>query len=1751
MRTSKHIICCILSIVMVLGVFANGFAYAEPSEIDLFQFIQDKYVLQVGEERILTAYIANSGKADSFEFSMSSSASSFVATDESSVFSAVLPVSAPIIGKIKAISPGEAFVSISCSNGASKTCHVIVLDNNPWSADGNMIEGRGETTPSGNDWWAEAIGAYDAWAYVDAHRNELADVTVGIIDNGFDTKHEELDGKMRPLEGYGQNSPADHGTHVAGIIGARNDDKGIRGIADTARLTCVDTNNYNAIQAIEEMIQNDVRVINNSWGFTTYTLDGWIDKVLKKNDTWQWLSILVSESTGLSSDFKKYAEAVEQARFETAIKTLETVITLLLVRDDKEFLIIQSAGNGLDNGGRGIGVDSRNSGSMSAIDESLFNLLSEELRENLAEVGITYQTIDDHIIIVGAVTNNRNESQYKLRPSSNYGDNVDLCAPGEEIVSTVTEHDDTDPKRTSPELDGLIYGEMSGTSMAAPMVSASAALVWQVNPDLTAAEVKDILVSCNRYGAVGVTGEDAGRTYPMLNVGLAVEEAARRKSSRNETDALEQNPSEAAPEVQPPTDSKMHHYQVFENGISSWTEAEQYCESLGGHLATISSEEENSYIYQLMLDSGYTSAYFGLTDSESERTWRWVTGEPLTYQNWAIHEPNSENPNEDYAMFYYKFTDGTWNDGDFGGKTVSGGIAFICEWDDTRYNYPQENQETIVIEPQPSPNDNLASESGLLASGTCGADGDNLTWKLYDDGRLVIEGTGDMADYLFQEAYPLETAPWLMTRGAYRQVDTLLIANGVTSIGNNAFASYYWDKLTNVVVPDSVTIIGKNAFAFLSNLENVTLPASLSYIGEYAFGETGLTDVYYAGSEAEWNAVKKSGEPIFGYLQPPTIHFQSISVVDNTEPFAEQELLAILESNAGHSMDEYVFVDMDHDGTKEIVGVYADQSHKLQLWYCSSDGSRCSLVSSQDELDYYFLDVLEAGSETHVALNISLMVGTNRGFVIVRLDNKNPTLIQSRGGGAYYDGAIRMTDEGDVAVTVEDYDGSLYQGMLLGHTWKDTFLFFDGNAYKEYGAIQLLEDEYLQFQNAQTIKEAIAAEVTQSDTSYLEFSYFFRANGIIHIQCNNHKTNGDIDYLYYTVRYTGAELNPDIGTSNWGQMYPSMSPFEAVFPDSLPANSNSATNDAVQEHASTSENAASITQQKSEQELLSVLEAHAGHSMDKHILVDMNHDGTLELIGGYLDFSDIPVHVWYCSSDGSECVNFNRGRRAIDNYALELSVLNFETESHIAVNSYVSETSGSSSCIIGIREGHPCIIAELNGDVYQNEYADVVFNASNKPESYYDASFDFFNSHGYTVSYLFYDSGEYREYSAVEISENEFLAFQDAQTLKGIIQSEQTGNNTTGIDFTYYIRDNGILQVQCVVHESNGSYLNCFYTVHYVGHVLNLKSIQYSLGFVGSGISDLPLYQGKDGASQINAEVIIAPVQSDSSYQTGIEIIPSEYPFSSAKSIYGAALLDGYNYSVEEKVHIIGETYRNRKVDGKYQAGYASKTNSNNETGYTLSFYYADDLVYYAEVIQGKSILVKLYYWNGELIGCRDYRSDGSLYYFGSSVVASIAHEFQNVYQIGSGGTQYVQTQQNQRSPQTQPITLPASAKSIYGAALQDGNNYSVEDKVKIIGDTYRNRKVDGKYRDGYASKSNSNNETGYKLGFYYGDGLVYYAEVIQGNSILVKLYYWNGQLIGCRDYRGDGNLYYLGSSVLDSIEREFGSVYAIGMNTY
>ena len=85
-------------------------------------------------------------------------------------------------------------------------------------------------------------------------------------------------------------------------------------------------------------------------------------------------------------------------------------------------------------------------------------------------------------------------------------------------------------------------------------------------------------------------------------------------------------------------DGTKHRYQIFK-GVRTWKEAKVFCEVLGGHLATPTTDEENQFVYRFMRDSGYLTAYFGLSDEKRVGDWIWVTGEPFEYTNWHRGEP--------------------------------------------------------------------------------------------------------------------------------------------------------------------------------------------------------------------------------------------------------------------------------------------------------------------------------------------------------------------------------------------------------------------------------------------------------------------------------------------------------------------------------------------------------------------------------------------------------------------------------------------------------------------------------------------------------------------------------------------------------------------------------------------------------------------------------------------------------------------------------------------------------------------------------------------------------------------------------------------------------------------------------------------------------------------------------------------------------------------------------------------------------
>lgn len=109
--------------------------------------------------------------------------------------------------------------------------------------------------------------------------------------------------------------------------------------------------------------------------------------------------------------------------------------------------------------------------------------------------------------------------------------------------------------------------------------------------------------------------------------------------------------------------------------------------------------------------------------------------------------------------------------------------------------------------------------------GTCGSDGNNLTWALDEEnGVLKISGQGDMADY------SEDSAPWAEKSSSITSVS---IQQSVTGIGSGAFC--FCAALSSVTLPDGLKRIGDGAFGGCESLTEIAIPTSVETIGNGAF----------------------------------------------------------------------------------------------------------------------------------------------------------------------------------------------------------------------------------------------------------------------------------------------------------------------------------------------------------------------------------------------------------------------------------------------------------------------------------------------------------------------------------------------------------------------------------------------------------------------------------------------------------------------------------------------------------------------------------------------------------------------------------------------------------------------------------------------------------------------------------------------------------------------------------------------------
>ncbi len=318
--------------------------------------------------------------------------------------------------------------------------------------------------PDGNNWGLECIDAPGAWDY----RDEMSVVRVGVIDSMLDYSHEDLRVNLSrttilPTEDFTSlKSLADyyaeyedthqcisnpcvfcsqksHGTHCAGIIGAAgNNDRGVCGVNWNTELYFTTWWYYTVPQDGQLAM--------------TSTTNGWIYNVI-------YLAMsgcrVISVSVGSSqpSAVTPYEQSATEY-YDRVIASLEDA--------GYDFVIAKSAGNDDD-------------------DASNYSL-------NRIMTGGDHARA--HTIVVAAVEDSSSlfnrltawiggfDRIYNIASYSDYGDLVDVAAPGSDIYSTVF---------------GSDYANMSGTSMATPMVAGVASLLYSLSPNLTYDIVKTIV----------------------------------------------------------------------------------------------------------------------------------------------------------------------------------------------------------------------------------------------------------------------------------------------------------------------------------------------------------------------------------------------------------------------------------------------------------------------------------------------------------------------------------------------------------------------------------------------------------------------------------------------------------------------------------------------------------------------------------------------------------------------------------------------------------------------------------------------------------------------------------------------------------------------------------------------------------------------------------------------------------------------------------------------------------------------------------------------------------------------------------------------------------------------------------------------------------------------------------------------------------------------------------------------------------
>ena len=160
---------------------------------------------------------------------------------------------------------------------------------------------------------------------------------------------------------------------------------------------------------------------------------------------------------------------------------------------------------------------------------------------------------------------------------------------------------------------------------------------------------------------------------------------------------------------------------------------------------------------------------------------------------------------------------------------------------DVYYHYPYAPREN-----------NVYGGQFTYINTTSGIVGYDAFWD-YDrqNERLTITGTGKLFNYSSGN-----DLPWMdfATENTF-DIRSIKIEDGITDIPSYSFE--YMNKVESVTLPNTLLRLQPNAFRVCESLTEITLPASLEYVdgSKYWYRCENLKDVYYVGTEQEWNEI--------------------------------------------------------------------------------------------------------------------------------------------------------------------------------------------------------------------------------------------------------------------------------------------------------------------------------------------------------------------------------------------------------------------------------------------------------------------------------------------------------------------------------------------------------------------------------------------------------------------------------------------------------------------------------------------------------------------------------------------------------------------------------------------------------------------------------------------------------------------------------------------------------------------------------